>query len=233
VNAPETLVRSYARWRASPLAEIVDRVEMAVVFDLAGRLEGRRVHEVGTGDGTYAIEAARRGAVVTALDPNPKMLSAARARATSSGIRVAFREGRVEQLPFEDGAFQLVLAVTALCFVARPDAALREMARVLTPGGRLVLGELGRFSTWAAGRRVRGCLGSSLWRLARFWSRRELAALAARAGLRVLDVRGTVFFPPSGLAARLAAPLEPTLTRLHAPGGALLVLAADRPGSTT
>jgi len=146
---------------------------------------------------------------------------------------VTFREGRAEKLPFEHGAFEVLLAVTVLCFVQQPDTALREMARVLTPGGRLVLGELGRFSTWAAGRRVRGWLGSTLWRHARFWSRGELAALAARAGLRVLDVRGAVFFPPSGLAARLAAPLEASLTRLHAPGGALLVLAAERPGATT
>jgi hypothetical protein len=109
----------------------------------------------------------------------------------------------------------------------RPRPSRQRAARVSITTRR------GRFSTWAAGRRVRGCLGSSLWRGARFWSRRELAALAIRAGLRVLDVRGTVFFPPSGLAARLAAPLEATLTCLHAPGGALLVLAADRPGSTT
>jgi hypothetical protein len=42
-------------------------------------------------------------------------------------------------------------------------------------------------------------------------------------------MRGSVFFPPSGLAARLVAPVELFLTRLHAPGAAFLALAADKP----
>jgi hypothetical protein len=50
-----------------------------------------------------------------------------------------------------------------------------------------------------------------------------------QAGLHVVDVRGSFFFPPSGLAARLVAPFEPLLTRHHAPGAAFLALAADKP----
>jgi len=91
-----------------------------------------------------------------------------------------------------------------------------------------VLGELGRFSVWAAERRVRGWLGASTWRRAQFWSRGELATLAQGAGLHAANVRGSVFFPPSSLAARLVAPVEPLLTRLHAPGAAFLALAADK-----
>jgi hypothetical protein len=52
-------------------------------------------------------------------------------------------------------------------------------APVVVPGGRVVLGELGRFSVWTVERRVRGWLGASTWRHAQFWSRSELAALAA------------------------------------------------------
>ena len=102
------------------------------------------------------------------------------------------------------------------------------MARVLKPRGRLILGELGRYSVWAAERRVRGWLGAATWRRAQFWSRTDLEALARKAGLRVIDVRGSVFFVPNGLAARLVAPFEPLLTRLRAPGAAFLALAADK-----
>ncbi|CAG0982007.1 hypothetical protein MYXO_01912 [Myxococcaceae bacterium] len=116
-------------------------------------------------------------------------------------------------------------------FVPDAQRAVGEMARVLVPGGRVVLGELGRFSVWAAERRVRGWLGASTWRRAQFWSRSELAALARGAGLHAANVRGSVFFPPSGVAARLVAPVEPLLTRLHAPGAAFLALAADKPES--
>lgn len=228
VTEPAVAAGSYARWRATTLGEITERVETRVVFDLAGPLRGRRVLDVGTGDGTYAIEAVERGAIVTALDLEQEMLNAVRARAASRGVEVTLQQGRAERLPFEDASFDVVIAVTVLCFVPDAQRAVGEMARVLVPGGRVVLGELGRFSVWAAERRVRGWLGASTWRRAQFWSRGELAALAQGAGLHAANVRGSVFFPPSSLAARLVAPVEPLLTRLHAPGAAFLALAADK-----
>jgi ubiquinone/menaquinone biosynthesis C-methylase UbiE len=192
-------------------------------------LAGKRVLDVGTGDGTSALAAASRGAVVTGLDVDPAMLDAARARAERRGLTISLRTGRAEALPFDDGSFDVVLAVTVLCFVSDAPTAVGEMARVLAPGGRLVLGELGRFSIWAAERRVRGWLGARTWRRAHFWSRGELVRLVERAGVRVAEVRGSVFFPPSELAARAVAPLEPFLTRVRAPGAAFLALAADKP----
>lgn len=225
------LVDAYARWRASPLGAITERVEERVVLDLAGSLSGRRVLDVGTGDGTYAIEAARRGAKVTGIDVDPAMLAAARSRSESAGVSVVFSDAPAEELPFEDGTFDVVLAVTVLCFVPDARGAVHEMARVLAPGGRLVLGELGRFSVWAAERRLRGWLGSTTWRRARFWSRRDLSDLARDAGLRVISTRSSIFYPPSDVAARLGAPLEPLLTNLRAPGAAFLALAADKPES--
>lgn len=146
MTEPVVAAQSYARWRATTLGDITERVETNVVFGLAGPLRGKRVLDVGTGDGTYAIEAAARGGVVTAIDLEPSMLAAARARAASCGVDVTLREGRAEQLPFDDASFDVVVAVTVLCFVAEAEVAVREMARVLAPRGRLVLGELGRFS---------------------------------------------------------------------------------------
>jgi 2-polyprenyl-3-methyl-5-hydroxy-6-metoxy-1,4-benzoquinol methylase len=229
MTEPVVNAHTYARWRATTLGGITERVEMSVVFDLIGPLQGRRVLDVGTGDGTYAIEAAAHGAIVTAIDVEPEMLNAARSRATSRGVEVTLQQGHAEKLPFDDASFDVVIAVTVLCFVADVELAAHEMARVLVPGGCLVLGELGRFSVWASERRVRGWLGASTWRRARFWSRADIEGLARSAGLHVGDVRGSVFFPPSAFAARLIAPLEPLLTRLHVPGAAFLTLAANKP----
>ncbi len=228
---PEPVVSaaSYARWRASTLGRITERVETRLVSALAGDLHDRRVLDVGTGDGTYAIAAALGGADVSALDPQAAMLARAAERAAARGVTLDLHEGRVEAMPFADASFDVVIAVTVLCFVPDPAHALREMARVLAPGGRLVLGELARYSSWAAERRVRGWLGARTWRRARFSSRRDLCGLARGAGLTVLDLRGAVFFPPSGLAARVMAPLDPTLSRLRAPGPAFLALAAVKP----
>jgi ubiquinone/menaquinone biosynthesis C-methylase UbiE len=229
MTEPAVAAQAYARWRATTLGRITERVETRAVFDLIGELRGKRVLDVGTGDGTYAIEAAARGGVVTALDAEPEMLAAARARAAARRVEVTLRPGRAEALPFDDASFDVVMAVTVLCFVPDAGGAVCEMARVLVPGGRLVVGELGRFSVWAAGRRVRAWFGSSTWRRARFRSRADLERLARGAGLDVTEVHGAVFFPPRALAARLAAPFDPLLTRLRVPGAAFLVLAADKP----
>lgn len=219
----------YARWRETPLGAATERVELGAVMALAGPLAGRRVLDVGAGDGTYALEAAARGARVTALDVDDDMLAAALARAAARGVPVATTRGRAEDLPFDDGSFDVVLAVTVLCLLPDAEVAVREMARVLAPGGRVVLGELSRFSVWAAARRVRGWLGARPWDRARFWSRGALRALVEGAGLRAGASRGAVYFPPSGAFARAMAPIDPALSRLRAPGGAFLALAADRP----
>jgi len=226
--APIVTADTYARWRATTLGKITERVETKAVFDLVGLVRGKHVLDIGTGDGTYAIEAAARGGTVTAIDVEPELLEAARRRAAARGVELILRQGRAEALPFESGAFDVVIAVTVLCFLRDGDGAVREMSRVLAPGGRLIIGELARYSVWAAERRVRGWLGAPTWRRARFWSRAALVRLVRREGLRVDQVRGSVFFAPSSLAARIVAPVEPLLTRLDAPGAAFLALAAGK-----
>jgi SAM-dependent methyltransferase len=220
----------YGRWRESPLGAITERLETELVFELVAPIAGKRVLDAGTGDGTYALEAARRGASrVVGVDADPAMLSAARARARGASVSVFFEEGRVEALPLPDASFDVVLAITVLCFVRDRAAAVKEAARVLAPGGVLVLGDLARFSTWAARRRVRGWLGDRSWRDAHFWSRRELVRLAESANLDVDSLRGTVHYPPVALAARVLAPAERALSRWHAPGAAFLALRARKP----
>jgi hypothetical protein len=90
---------------------------------------------------------------------------------------------------------------------------MSEIARVLMPGGRLVIGELGRRSLWAAQRRMRGWLGHPVWRAVKFRTAADLRRLAEAAGLRVVTIHGAVHYPPSGVAARLLAPIDLWLGR--------------------
>ena len=106
------------------------------------------------------------------------------------------------------------------------------MVRVLKPGGRLILGDLGRWDLWAAQRRLKGWLGSDLWRAARFRSRAELLALATEAGVADATVTGAVYYPPFGWAARVMGPIDPWLGRWTTLGAAFLVLSATRPIDT-
>lgn len=104
--------------------------------------EGHQLLDVACGTGVVAVTAARRGARVTGLDLTPELLVRARENANLAGVDVTWREGDVEQLPFEDGAFDVVLSQYGHMFAPRPDVAIGEMLRVLKPGGTLA------FSTW-------------------------------------------------------------------------------------
>jgi ubiquinone/menaquinone biosynthesis C-methylase UbiE len=113
--------------------------------DLAGRaalLPGQRVLDVACGTGVVARVAAERvGGTgrVAALDINPGMLAVARSLPAVAGARVAWHRGSALALPFSAGAFDVVLCQLGLQFIPDPLAALREIWRVLIPGGRLAL----------------------------------------------------------------------------------------------
>ena len=103
---------------------------------------GERVLDVACGTGVVArCVAPHVGAsgTVTGLDLNPNMLAVARAAGAREGLAIEWQEGRAEALPFPDGSFDLVLCQFALMFFADRPAALAEMRRALTPGGRLAL----------------------------------------------------------------------------------------------
>ena len=224
-------VRAYADWRASTLDRITDRLEDALLAELLGDVAGRAVLDVGCGDGRLAVRLAAAGAQVVGLDADPVILRAAASRAAAAGVNVAFATGRAAALPFAAGRFDVVVAVTVLCFVPDAEAVFQEIAGVLKPGGAVVIGELGRWSLWALRRRVRGWFGNRLWRTAHFRVPGELGRLAARTGLVVAAVRGAVFYPPlAGLACAMA-PLDPWLGRRTAFGAAFVALRAKKPAA--
>lgn len=103
---------------------------------------GARVLDVACGTGVVAITAARRGARATGLDLTPELLERARENARIAGLEIEWHQGDVEQLPFEDAAFDVVLSQFGHMFAPRPEVAVSEMVRVLKPGGTIA------FSTW-------------------------------------------------------------------------------------
>jgi trans-aconitate methyltransferase len=111
----------------------------ALVLTDAARVEsGQHVLDVACGTGVLACCADERvgsGGSVTGLDANPQMLEVARRKP----CRVTWIDGRAELLPFDDDVFDAVVSQFGLMFFDDRAAALREMKRVLRPGGRLAV----------------------------------------------------------------------------------------------
>jgi SAM-dependent methyltransferase len=110
------------------------------VLDAAQVTTGTRLLDVGCGAGLAALLAALRGANVSAIDAAAGMLEIARQRLPDADIRHA----DLEDLPFADAEFDAAIAVNSAFYAANPLAALRELARVVRPGGRVVVTRWGR-----------------------------------------------------------------------------------------
>lgn len=219
----------YATWRGSTLGEITEALEHRLIFQLAGPLQGCSVLDVGCGDGSLALLSFQNGAMrVQGCDSDPRMVARTQGRFAEAGASIDLTVAQAQALPFPDNSFDIVFCITVLAFVPDAGTGVREMARVLRPGGRLVIGDLGKWSFWAARRRVRGWLGAAFWRAARFRTARQIAALAASAGLSVMVIRGAIFFPPWTALARVMAPLDPVLGRHMTVGAAFLAVQATK-----
>ena len=217
----------YARWRASSLGDITDMLEHRLIFRTAGEITGQAVLDAGCGDGTLMRLCARFGAMqVAGCDSDERMLRRARAPDVHHTAILDPIAARLDHLPFADASFDLVTCVTVLTFVPDPVSALREIARVLRPGGRLVLGELNRWSVWAVRRRIRAWFGAALWSAARFRSARTWRGLITEAGLQVEEEAGAIFYPPSTRLARLMAPADRVLGQWTTCGAAFCPTAA-------
>src|SRR6059036_3412223 len=97
-----------------------------------------RLLDVGCGTGALLqrLVQARKGGELFGIDPVPAMLEEARRKV---GDKAALREGRAEQIPFDDGFFNIVVSCNMFHFVREPMVALREMKRVVAPGGLLII----------------------------------------------------------------------------------------------
>lgn len=137
----------YAEWskqydgEPNPLITL----EEPVVLEMAGDVNGLDVLDAACGTGRYTIPLAQAGARVTGIDLSEEMLDVARRKAAGGGLSLDLRVGDVRALPFADASFDLAICALALCHLPDLSPAARELARVLRPGGRVVISDFHPF----------------------------------------------------------------------------------------
>jgi demethylmenaquinone methyltransferase / 2-methoxy-6-polyprenyl-1,4-benzoquinol methylase len=147
----------HARELFAPLGPTYDRYARLLSFGqdprwrsfLVSRIpdDATRVLDVASGTAAVAIELARdaRARTVIGVDQSAEMLAAGRARVRAAGLgeRIDLREGRAESLPFGDAEFDALTFTYLLRYVDDPTATMRELARVVRPGGTIAMLEFG------------------------------------------------------------------------------------------
>lgn len=123
----------YARYRSGFPDRFFDRL-----FEERIVVKGERVLDLGTGTGTIARGLAKRGGVVTGLDPSALMLEQAKALDRDAGVSVRYVQARAEHTGLPDASFDVVTAGQCWHWFDRAAAA-REARRLLAPSGRLVI----------------------------------------------------------------------------------------------
>ena len=138
----ELKAKQSVMWGTGPYEQMPSHYEplLAHLASTADVRPGERVLDVGTGTGALALRLARTGATVTGVDLAPALIDTARRLAADAGVDVTFDVGDAEQLPYEDGAFDVVTSSVGSMFAPDHRRVADELARVCRPGGRLVLG---------------------------------------------------------------------------------------------
>jgi ubiquinone/menaquinone biosynthesis C-methylase UbiE len=146
-NAENASKRHFDRWAAIySRSYLLGDLQRKGLIELAPR-ESDRLLDVGCGAGELVHRAAPTVARAVGVDLSPQMIERARQRGRNEGIppeRIEFVVASSSDLPFGDSEFTAVITTTALHHFPNPAAAVREMVRVLAPGGRIVIADLSR-----------------------------------------------------------------------------------------
>ncbi|GAC1539833.1 MAG: class I SAM-dependent methyltransferase [Herpetosiphon sp.] len=137
----------FAAWRTKRIhSEAFQGEALQLTRSVVGTTSGKRLLDLGCGMGGFAVAVALTGADVSAMDYNGAYCRITRARAEQYGLTLPVMQGAGEALPLPAGRFAIVCAWDVIEHVQQPERLLGEAARVLEPGGTLLMTAINRFA---------------------------------------------------------------------------------------
>ena len=163
-------------------------------------LDGLGALDIGCAAGLVSEPAALMGARVTGIDPSAELIAAARAHAAAGGLAIDYRCARTEELAAAGETFDVVLCLEVVEHVPQPAPFLATCAKLLAPGGLMIVSTINRtlkaYALAIVGAEyVLGWLPRGTHQWDRFVTPDELARYLASAGLGEIERRGMVYNP--------------------------------------
>lgn len=208
----------YDRWFETRWGRYAFDRESRAVQRAVGPGRVPRIVDVGCGTGRFTDRLGDMGTSLFGLDRELAML-----RYSQSQTLLPLVAADALALPLRDDTVDVAVAITVLEFVSDPALAMAEMARVVRPGGRLVVGALNPHSPW--GLAHRGEFAEAPWNTARFLTRAELRTLGRPHGS--VELRGALYAPGGLPFLRCVVPLLERFGRAAPAWGAFQVLVVE------
>ncbi len=190
-----TFAERYDAWYDKPFGKSAFNLEKDCIALLCKNLR-QPFLEIGTGTGRFA-EALKIG---YGIDISAGVLRFAKKR------EIAVIKGIGEKLPFRDESFGAVFLIVTLCFVNKPIKVLKESARVSRDDGSIILGLILRESPWASFYERKGRKGNVFYKIAKFYSFKQLKAMVKKVKLKIVETNSTLFQNPAEKPLRFELP---------------------------
>jgi ubiquinone/menaquinone biosynthesis C-methylase UbiE len=194
-NDPKTARTFDDRRFGGPIGELVAATQAKVITNFIGRIQGRKILDVGTGTGRAALLLAQGAARVTAIDASEQMLAVARRRAADRAVNVRFLIGDAHTLEFKDRSFDVAVSLRVLMHTPQWRRCLAELCRV---ADQLVVFDYPSAHSAALlhsmTRRVTHALGARTEPY-RVFTDRTIADALDQSGFRVLNVHRQFVLP--------------------------------------
>ena len=201
------------RWN-TPAGKYNDTIQKEIVLDLIGNCNNIRVLDIATGTGRFALEIAKSGAHIIALDSSSNMLDATKLKFQSNGLieQLDAKQGLATEIPVDDNSVDVCVCINALNHIERYLDVLKEIYRVLKPGGLSItsytnwMSPYMPFGLWVNLRKT------SVTRdvYTKWFNPLEVFSLHKLSSMKIELIRGELHFPTSANNSLLLALLKAT-----------------------